>query len=421
MMKLFYTTVIMISIFIVMGCVSEENYIEESSPKKSEFICDSDYPFKCGNGCFACEESNHKLCCISEDDNWCCPKDDVCDYQNKDCISAINLDKQEELDKKNEEYYTSEQLSQEHEDIDLGQSFTRKFRWNYGEYEWYLSLEFYDILFDIYANRSRSRDFDLFASDPYDDELITSIANSLTELGMKYDLSKSEIPYLTVAFVQALEYTSDDLTTGFDEYPRYPYETLYENGGDCEDTAILTAALLQELGYGVVLIELPGHMAIGVKCSEDNPGYYYLDNGIRYCYLETTNINWEVGQLPDEYIDEKAILKQIYKRPVMDIDFNSDFSYNILHTYVNVSVTVTNLGSDAAENTKIYVALQTANTSRVWSDYESKSLQINPEDGYEYSVTNLHVPTGKTFRVYVRAYGNNVISDEVVSNWITWK
>ena len=238
---------------------------------------------------------------------------------------------------------------------------------------------------------------------------------------MKYDLSKSEIPHLTVAFVQSLEYTSDDLTTGFDEYPRYPYETLYESGGDCEDTAILTAALLQELGYGVVLIELPGHMAVGVKCSEDTSGYYYLDNGIRYCYLETTNINWEVGQLPDEYIEEKAILKQIYKRPVMDIDFNSDFSYNIWHTYVNVSVTVTNLGSDAAENTKIYVALQTVNTSRVWSDCESKPLQIDPEEGYEYSVTNLHAPTGKTFRVYVRAYGNNVISDEVVSNWITWK
>ncbi|MFH1209988.1 MAG: hypothetical protein V1663_04330 [archaeon] len=223
------------------------------------------------------------------------------------------------------------------------------------------------------------------------------------------------------SFVQSLPYTSDKVTTSFDEYPRFPYENLYDGGGDCEDTSILTSALLSDMGYGVVLIKLPEHIAVGVLCQEDVLGYYYLYEGRKYCYLETTGENWDVGMLPDEYKNVGVEIIPVYSRPYLNVDFTYDIKdYNYALTYVDVEVNVNNLGSEKAENVKIYTALQTTDTSKVYSPIESDLIDILPEAGYKYTVQNLVAPTGKNFRVYVRAYGDNVISDEKYSGWITW-
>lgn len=305
-------------------------------------------------------------------------------------------------------------------DFESGKTFQRKFTWNYEGAEWYLTMNFDEGIYNAYKSRSHSRDYDLFASDPYDDELIKSIATTLKKVGKDNGLTDSEIPYLTISFIQSLPYTSDKVTTGFDEYPRFPYETLYDDGGDCEDTSILATAILQEMGYGVVLIELPKHMAVGVKCSSDISGYSYNFNGQRYCYLETTGENLPIGQLPDEYKNSKAKIISVYARPVLDVKFTSKYEYNSKDVYADVDVTVENLGSETAKNTKIYVALQTSDTSKVWSQIESQYVQIEPESSYVYNVKNLHAPAGRNFRIYVRAYGDNVISDEAFSNWVTW-
>ncbi|VVB93381.1 Uncharacterised protein [uncultured archaeon] len=313
-----------------------------------------------------------------------------------------------------------ESYQQKTEHIQSNKDLQRKFTWNYGESEWHLTLNFDENIYNTYKSRSRSRDYDLFASDPYDDELIKSIADSLKKVGKDNGFTDAEIPYLAISFVQSLPYTSDKVTTGFDEYPRFPYETLYDDGGDCEDTSILGSAILQEMGYGVVLIELPKHMAVGVKCGSDVSGYSYNFNGQRYCYLETTGKNWPVGQLPDEYKSLKAKIIPVLARPFLDVNFTYSYEYNSKDIYVDVNVIVKNLGSETAQNTKIYVSLQTSDTAKVWSQIESTYIQVQPEGSYTYNVTNLHAPTGRNFRVYVRAYGDNVISDEVVGGWVTW-
>lgn len=318
--------------------------------------------------------------------------------------------------------YSSTQLYQQNneQDFESNRNFQRKFSWSFRENEWYLAMNFDKGIYNAYKSRSRSRDYDLFASDPYDDKLIKSISDTLKKVGKDNGLTDSEIPYFAISFVQSLPYTPDEVTTGFDEYPRFPYETLYDDGGDCEDTSILAAAILQEMGYGAVLIELPNHMAVGVKCSSDVSGYSYNFNGQRYCYLETTGENWPIGQLPDEYKSSKAKIIPVYARPVLEVKFNSSYQYNYKYVYVDVDITVKNLGSEEAKNTKIYVALQTSDTSKVWSQIESPYIQIQSEGDYIYNVKNLHAPTGRNFRIYVRAYGDNVISDEAISNWITW-
>ncbi len=303
-------------------------------------------------------------------------------------------------------------------------AFTREFKWDYKSYSYGITLTLYPEVYKVFKARERVRDYDLFASDTYSKPFIKSITEKLRDYGKESGLSDVEIPYFIISFVQSLPYTSDKVTTGFDEYPRFPYETFYDDGGDCEDTSILASSMLKELGYGVAMLEFkgnPGHMAVGVKCDPSAGQSYYEYSGIDFCYLETTAKGWDVGQIPDEFKNSKAIILPIIEKPALEIHFISNYAYNYRDVYANVNVTIKNLGSETARNTMIYVALQTIDQTKVWSDLTSDSLEIAPEGAYEYTVTNLHSPTGQQFRIYVRAYGDNVLSDESYSDWIYWK
>jgi hypothetical protein len=114
-----------------------------------------------------------------------------------------------------------------------------------------------------------------------------------------------------ISFVQSLPYTVDDVTTAWNEYPRYPIETLFDRGGDCEDTSILVAALLEGLGYDCALLILDedDHCAVGVDI--DAYGTYYEVNGVQYFYLETTGEGWEIGQQPDSFPSTTAYVYPI--------------------------------------------------------------------------------------------------------------
>lgn len=293
--------------------------------------------------------------------------------------------------------------------------------WSYNGYDFNLGYKFSRELFELYKERSRNREYSLFASDAYDDFMIAQIVDDFKKLGIDAGFDDSQIPYLVASFVQSMDYTSDSVTAGYDEYPRFPYETLFEKGGDCEDTAILTAALLQEMGYGVILIELPGHMAVGVACETSVEGYYYNHEGQRYCYLETTGENWNVGDMPEAYQGKSAVLHDIYKIPYLEIDFDGNMKTSGLDdVYTDVNVTVTNLGSETAKNVKIYVALQTINENKVWDSIESEYFNLESESSITYDFTNLHSPRGQDYRIYIQAVGDNVISEISNSNWIEW-
>lgn len=297
----------------------------------------------------------------------------------------------------------------------------RVFEWDYGKDTYEITLTLYPEAYEAFKERERIRDYDLFASDYYSKHFITFLTNELKDFAEDEGLSKEEIPYFIISFIQSLPYTSDEVTTGFDEYPRFPYETIYDDGGDCEDTSILASAMLYELGYEVVLLEFPEHLAVGVRCSPSNGQVYYSYQGIDYCYLETTGENWEVGKVPENIESEEATVYRIIERPFLDINFESNFRYNSRDVYTDVNSTIKNLGSKTAQNTNIYVALQTRDESKVWDSVQTDSIWIGPEETYFFNVTNLHSPGGKSFRIYVRAFGDNIVSDEAVSDWIDWE
>ena len=143
------------------------------------------------------------------------------------------------------------------------------------------------------------------------DPVVVGIGIQLTSLadGQGYDY------YTTVnfvlRFVQSLEYTYDNASTPSNEYWRYAVETLVDETGDCEDTSILFASIMEAMGYDAVLINLPGHIAVGIYGAQGYSGTYYLYGGQRYYYCETTGNGWTMGQLPPGFQGQTATIIQV--------------------------------------------------------------------------------------------------------------
>ena len=124
--------------------------------------------------------------------------------------------------------------------------------------------------------------------------------------------SALETVAFVIDFVQAFPYVPDDVSKGFDDYTKFIMETVTEMGGDCEDSSILLASLFESepFGYDTILIQPPGHMAVGAY-QTDPDGYYWELDGRKYSYIETTGRGWGIGDCPAQYQDAEAYLYQV--------------------------------------------------------------------------------------------------------------
>ena len=214
------------------------------------------------------------------------------------------------------------------------------------------------FLFDYYENTERviHEDYALYIFDQYDDIYIDILVDSVMLYATSGGDDVNQINYVA-SFVQQLDYLSDDDGC---EYPRYPVETVFysgDGGGDCEDKAILTAAMLNKLGYKVALFRLPGHMAVGVSLASGAVSRYgyYIDD---YYYLETTNPGATLGYIPSEYqsiddvtvypISDRPLLHHSWKNNTISILTNTDMG-----DFVKVKIVLENYGSVTAE--EVYV------------------------------------------------------------------
>ena len=186
---------------------------------------------------------------------------------------------------------------------------TRSYNWNFKgtSYSWKLTIP--QSLYTYYRmqphDSSELTTYKQYVISSQDKQYLDALLKKLKESGEKKGYSDAENVMNVISFVQSLPYFYDNSSTIYDNYPRYPIETLVDNGGDCEDTAILTAAFLKEMGYGVVLVNPSGHMAVGVKCN-NCAGTYYEYDGDRYYYLETTGNNFQIGEIPSDEAGKKV-------------------------------------------------------------------------------------------------------------------
>jgi len=207
-----------------------------------------------------------------------------------------------------------------------------------------------------------------------------------------------------------MPYTSDSVTTGYDEYPRYPVETLVDGGGDCEDSSILAAALLSEMGYGTILIVLPGHMALGIKGSDNIFGAYYEYNGDRYYYVETTSSGFGVGEIPSEYKNSKARFFTMNPLPTISGKMSSNYvGHDQNYAYYKVRCDFTNYGPTSAKNlsVKIFAESSPYDMTRIWPPAQDIFIGTIQDDGTGWAEAVVKVPRNNYTKFTCVIYGEN--------------
>ncbi|MBC8223164.1 hypothetical protein H8E65_01135 [Candidatus Bathyarchaeota archaeon] len=283
----------------------------------------------------------------------------------------------------------------------------REYIWDYGGYSWTLSLSIPDSLYRYYGakERTETEDYSIYVTHPDDDDYLGTIVREFNRIALE-----EEKVHLVITFVQSLPYTSDSVTTGFDEYPRYPIETLVEYGGDCEDTPILTAAFLDALYYDVVLINPPEHMAVGIGI--DAYGTYWELDGEKYFYLETTGEGWEIGEMPPEYESGTAYIFEMEPTPIITHDWQA----TIQGTRLTLIVEVKNSGTATARLIKVYGAFD-AGDGLVWNPVESEPFNLNIGASTTVQI-ELEAPSSEHTRLIIGVMGTEgYLLDQSYSEW----
>ncbi len=201
-------------------------------------------------------------------------------------------------------------ISYEHSETITSDIVVKEFRWIYNGQSygitWKASVSTYNAYGEYnLSGRHHINDSSDAAFVEYDSSVIESFTSTLSE--ESYYMTDLERANFVLKFVQSTKYITDEVSKGVSEYWKYPYETLYDDAGDCEDTAILYAALMKALGYNVVLLlyselngYVDGHMATGINVLSAH-GTYYQINGLKYYYCETTSNTMNVGDEWDKY------------------------------------------------------------------------------------------------------------------------
>ncbi len=180
---------------------------------------------------------------------------------------------------------------------------THHYQWRFEGFDRSMNLSIPYGLYWEYRNRPRPAEWEDWAQmckDAGDDAYIGQIADEFLSTASREDFTDAMTVNQVVTFVHNMLNTEEDVTAPWDEHPKYPVETLVDLGGDSEDTSILTAAILHEMGYDVALIffEDLKHVIVGVGPGEGIFGTYYESYGTRYFFLETTGDGWKVGEKP---------------------------------------------------------------------------------------------------------------------------
>jgi hypothetical protein len=185
-----------------------------------------------------------------------------------------------------------------------------------------------------------------------DDQYVEALLYEFNLIQVDEGLTEENKTDLVVSFIQSMEYFLDAESKGLNEYPRFPVETLVDGGGDCEDTGILMASMLDAMGYNVSLIFLPDHLAVGVEVNAT--GTHWVYDNVTYYYLETTAPGWEEGDVPPEHDPEEATIYPIEEMPFL--------AYSWTATRVNnkatVNVHVTGEGAVPAEDYRVWLAVE---------------------------------------------------------------
>jgi hypothetical protein len=184
----------------------------------------------------------------------------------------------------------------------------RTYTWDYAGQTWSFEYTFPAYEYHLQSSLARTLDYTIYGvyiTDPLDDAILRDFVSKLEMMAGGLDVWQRL--NLLVTLVQSIPYASESC-----EYPRYPLEMLIDGQGDCEDAAILTAALVQYMGFDVVLLAflLEHHMAVGIRVlpPRHQTRESYAWNKALYFYVEPTSPGWEIGERPAMYQSQPVII-----------------------------------------------------------------------------------------------------------------
>ena len=291
---------------------------------------------------------------------------------------------------------------------------TVAFQWNYQGTN-RLTLPDLGFLYEYYSGLDRLilEDYAAYIFDLYDDDFIDFLRNRLMSItDITGDIERINF---IASFVQRMEYAEDDENDETCEYPRYPVEMLVDEQGDCEDKAILVAALLDSLAYNVSLLRLPNHMAVGVHLDENASVFdYYIDE---YYYLEATRFPSPLGSVPSEYKDlTNVTIHPLAARPILIHSWENAtrFSGTDGSDYVRLRIIVENVGRTTAQDIEVTGAFYTQ--SETGLNQESSLLSsLFPGEKKELTL-HVNVPQGISTTLKTQIYLDNVLVHEKESS-----
>jgi hypothetical protein len=292
--------------------------------------------------------------------------------------------------------------------------YSRLFTWEYAGKTWKWEMQISEGLYVYYRGlpRPQTQNYSVYVTHKLDDAVTDFMASELIRVAQGEGLNKLQTAELTAAFVQSLPYMLDSATKGIEEYPRYPVETLVDNGGDCDDKSNLLAALLDRMGYKVVMIIFPGkHGAIGIANLEGAKGNSFKYSGTDYYYIETTDSGWEIGQMPDQYKGLDAIFFEIKPVPVLVHDFNASGSGSTL----KVDVTVDNEGTADAQDVSVTVGFDSGD-GKVLNSKEGAKFNL-VKGGNNTVSLSLTSPAGKHTRLVIEVKNGTESAGKSYSDW----
>lgn len=186
--------------------------------------------------------------------------------------------------------------------------FPLQFAWNFKDREWTWNIAIPKEDHDHFAALSRPTGIlglAGMANASRDDAIIADLAGTIRDAAQAAGYSEYDTVSFALSFVQSMRYTPDTVGQGTDNYAQYPLETLVRQGGDCEDTSLLGAAILDALGHRTALLIFRqvtgysgGHAALGVS-GADLVGTFYGRGATPYYYAEMTSTGYPLGTIPD--------------------------------------------------------------------------------------------------------------------------
>ena len=258
------------------------------------------------------------------------------------------------------------------------------YTWEWDGVERSITITVPEQLYTYYSEKERyqTTDYRGYLLHPMDDHYVEVLLYEFNLIQVDEGLSEENKTDLIISFIQNMDYTLDPDSKGLTEYPRFPVETLVDEGGDCEDTGILMASLLDDMGYNVSLILMPDHLAVGVEVNAT--GVHWVYDNVTYYYLETTAPGWDAGEVPPEHDPEEATIYPVEEMPFLAYSWTATRTNN----KVTVRIDLTSEGAVSAEDYRVWLAVEDQD-GFIWAETHSSyfDLAFGEDTSFKLKVT----------------------------------